>query len=84
VNKEDEQRRAAEAQFLIDHPLFSGAFDAVREALINQIELGRVQDERTQRDLFIALKQLSKVRRLIEEHVKTGEMAEQTHYPEEV
>lgn len=83
MTKEQELRRAAEAQALIDNPLFVQAFDVVRNALISEMELGRFQDERTQRDLFIALKQLARVRRNIEDMIKTGEMSERTRYPNE-
>lgn len=81
MTKDEELQRAAEAAQVLNNPIFQESFRKVREALIIKLEEGKVPSVEYQRDLVICLKMLAQVKRLLEEYVQTGRMAEETLYP---
>jgi hypothetical protein len=77
MDKHEEQiRRAEEAHAILHSSMFSKAFDDTRAAILNAIaSLDNLRDDRA-RDLHSMVKGLEKVRRVLEEHISTGKLAQ--------
>ena len=77
MDKHEEQiRRAEEAHAIINSPMFGKAFDDTRAAILNAIaSLDNLRDDKA-RDLHSMVKALEKVRRVLEEHISTGKLAQ--------
>ena len=70
--REELALRAREAKMLMDHKLLRGAFHDVREALVESIENGALEDDKVRDKLFCSLQCLKLVKEAIEAHVETG------------
>lgn len=77
MDKHEEQiRRAEEAHAILHSPMFVRAFDDTRAAILNAIaSLDNLRDDKA-RDLHSMVKGLEKVRRVLEEHISTGKLAQ--------
>ena len=77
MDKHEEQiRRAEEAHAILHSAMFGKAFDDTRAAILNAIaSLDNLRDDRA-RDLHSMVKGLEKVRRVLEEHISTGKLAQ--------
>ena len=77
MDKHEEQiRRAEEAHAILRSQMFVKAFDDTRAAILNAIaSLDNLRDDKA-RDLHSMVKGLEKVRRVLEEHISTGKLAQ--------
>lgn len=77
MDKHEEQiRRAEEAHAILHSPMFDKAFTDTRAAILNAIaSLDNLRDDKA-RDLHSMVKGLEKVRRVLEEHISTGKLAQ--------
>lgn len=72
---EEAVRRAAEAEAIVKSPLFEQAFEDTRAAILNALAgLDNLRDDKA-RDLHSMVKALEKVKRCLQEHVITGQLA---------
>lgn len=73
---EEAVRRAAEASSIVASPLFAQAFDDTRAAILNAIaSLDNLRDDKA-RDLHSMVKALEKVKRCLQEHIVSGQLAQ--------
>ena len=73
---EEAVRRAAEADAIVSSPLFARAFDDTRAAILNALaSLDNVRDDKA-RDLHAMVKALDKVKRCLQEHITSGQIAQ--------
>jgi hypothetical protein len=70
----DTQMDAQEARYLITHPMFKGAFSAVRENLVQAIEDNLVTNELQRDKLMLSLQLLRSVKEQIEAYVINGRL----------
>lgn len=66
---------SAEAEFILNHPIFKGAFEAVKEYYVQQLESSQVQDDDSIKALTFGLKALALVKREIEQHIRNHKVA---------
>ncbi len=71
------EQRAAEAQHVLENPLFKAAFDEMRAGIINQIHIVAVNDVETQHELVLMLQLLESIKGRIEQHIHTGSFEKQ-------
>lgn len=70
----DDIKRAEEAKRIIEHPLFTSAFDAVRNGLVDSMARSGFGDAQTHHNLAIALQLLEQIKKTFVTHIETGEM----------
>lgn len=71
----DDVTRAKEAKFILEHPLFVGAFDAVKSGLVSSLANSGLGDVETHHNIAIALQLVEQIERQFKQHIETGEMA---------
>ena len=67
----DIELKSQEATYLLSHPLLKGAFETVKQDLVNAIEDAPLGDFRLQRELMLSLQVLRTVRGRLERHIET-------------
>lgn len=70
-----EQRRAEDAERLLNDPLMVEAFQTIESAIIDRMKLLDVGATDAQRNLIVTLQLLGKVRQHIEQVIVTGKLA---------
>ena len=75
MKHEDEIRRAAEAEALLDNKVLKAAFDNTESQLLAQMRSAGFHDEKKHHHLVLALQVLGAIRRNIEVTIETGQMA---------
>ena len=73
--KGETERRAAEAQQLIDNPMLQEAFSAVREGLIEAIEINPLTDDLLRDKLMLSLQLLRHIRTHLEDYIISGKLS---------
>lgn len=68
------ERNAMDADYILNHPLFVGAFTKVREAYIEGIEEGNIVDELRRDKLMLGLQNLKAIKRCLEAHIADAEI----------
>jgi hypothetical protein len=76
MNAEQEMRRGADAQFILNHDIYKHAWRAAEDALAQQRRKVALKDTDMHTRLIMAEQVLDSVRRYIEDAVNTGKMAE--------
>lgn len=77
LNFTDEELKAKEARFIIGHPLFKEAFEAVRQAYVVEIENMNFTNEVLRDKLMFGLQNLKSVREALESHIVTADLKNQ-------
>ena len=70
-----ERERGARAEQILNDDLFVEAFDSVEAAFLKRWRNSEPNEADGREDIWRALKMLGEVRRVLEHHVKTGELA---------
>lgn len=68
-------RRGEEAAFLLSHPLYKAAFADIEHSLIELWADANMHDAQSQQEYLRSLKNLRRLRAVLEEHVTTGKVA---------
>ncbi len=68
--------RGAEAENLVNNPLYKGAIEAVRAGIISSMNQSPFGDEKTHNRLVISLQLLNQIEKQLKDHIQTGRMAE--------
>ena len=72
----EEIYRGDEAKRILEHPLFVGAIESVKDGIVAAMSKSPMGDSETHNRLVIALQILHQIERRLEEHIETGRMAE--------
>lgn len=72
----DESMRGAQAQALLDNPLFQDAFAAVNRAIWNELAKANIHDAEQIKALVLLQKANQKLYGVFANHVRTGQMAD--------
>lgn len=75
MTETEEIKRAEDAKYILEHPLFVEALGEIRKGLINGLETSAMGDEKTHNHLAIALQLLKQIETNLKSHIQTGEMA---------
>lgn len=75
MNEKQEVMIGEAAKQLADNPVFAGAVDAVRRAIVTSLEQSGMGDASTHNKLTIALQLLAQIERQIKTQIETGKMA---------
>ncbi len=75
MTETEEIKRAEDAKYILEHPLFAEALSEIRKGLINGLETSAMGDERTHNRLAIALQLLKQIEVSLKSHIQTGELA---------
>jgi len=70
----DKTINATDADYILSHKLFIGAFDKVRESYIEAIEQGDITDDIRKDKLMLGLQNLKAVKACIEAHIADAEL----------
>lgn len=74
MSDETKLARAEQAGRILRDPLFTEAFDSVRAALLNKIEMSPVRDEEGREKAFLMLKALRDARAYLEQAMNDGKV----------
>ena len=69
--------KALDAKMILEHPLFSQAFDKVRESYILTIETGDITDDGLRDKLMLGLQNLAAIRAQLEAHIVNAQLQAQ-------
>jgi hypothetical protein len=72
---------ALDAEYILHHRLFVGAFNTVRESYIQAIEEGDITDNNRRDKLMLGLQNLKVIKSCLEAHIANAELA--ANIPEE-
>ena len=75
MTETEEIKRAEDAKYILEHPLFAEALSEIRKGLINGLETSAMGDEQTHNRLAIALQLLKQIEVSLKSHIQTGELA---------
>lgn len=75
MTADEELRRGDMARQIIENPIYSEAWQSVRDAIISAWESAPIRDKEGQNELKLMLKLLTDVRRNVETVMQTGKMA---------
>ncbi len=70
----EQANKALDADYILHHPLFVGAFNKIRESYIIAIESGDITDEKRRDKLMLGLQNLKAVKGCLEEHIANAEL----------
>lgn len=76
MNLEEEVKQGKHAKEILDNPLYTQAFDGIREALIEQIESCALKDDQLRNQLMISLQLLKQIKTSFDQTIETGKLAE--------
>lgn len=75
MSLEEDVRNAGEAQYILDHPLFKGAFEAARKSLNAQFSDVKAGDTGMHTELVRRWQTLDAIERYFKRTIETGELA---------
>ncbi len=75
MTAEDDAHNAEQAGFILSHPLYKGAYDAIEREIFEQLAAINMHDKASQEELLRSLKNLRRVRAAFELHVERGIVA---------
>ena len=75
MSPDEEIRRANEAQQLLNNSYLKAAFEAVEKSVLDQMDEVSLRDVDMHTRLIIARKTIHAVKRFLERHIETGELA---------
>lgn len=76
MTQDEEIRRGHEAERLLAHPLLSSAFSEIESVIVDELRVVPVGADKKQRDLIVTLQLLGNLKKLIQQHIQTGQLAE--------
>jgi hypothetical protein len=68
-------KRGEEADRILKNPLFTEAFESVRESIINSMAQSAFGDAQTHNRLVIAMQLLAQIEKRLKDHIATGKLA---------
>jgi hypothetical protein len=87
MTPEQEIKRGAEAELVLNNPIYIEAFDQVEKGLINAIRASALGDEKTHNKLAISLQLLGQINNALRTVMQSGKMAKiqvNESFPEKV
>lgn len=72
----EEIYRGDEAKRILEHPLFKGAIENVKDGIVAAMSKSPMGDSETHNRLVIALQLLHQIEKRLMDHIETGKMAE--------
>ena len=78
MTEQDEIRRGREAERLMSDPMIVEAFADIEGGILSRLRTVDVGAKDAQRDLIVTLQLLGNLKRILQTHIQTGELAELT------
>lgn len=78
MDQDEQVRRAAEAQYILDHPLMTGALKEMEEQIKVQLIACPLDKPENERRLVDSLRMLKQFEQILRTHIETGKLAKFT------